>query len=235
MIVIGLVAREQRGTVKGDSVKFLGDALARLRGRWPVLVVLALLGAAVGAGVASRAPIQHATRVSILLATSPVFLTLTEDGSQSRRNEVTIDTEAALLVARESLSRVVDSTDPSELSELRSRVRVTAVPSTRVLTIEVRARSAARSESEARALARSYLETRRGYLYEPPGSDVVIAAQADHQAPSWCHEPGAGASSGPTASGAFGHDDHAHAHFGWRGAPVTRAGCDAQTVGGPGH
>ncbi len=81
MIVIGLVAREQRGTVKGDSVKFLGDALARLRGRWPVLVVLALLGAAVGAGVAIARALQHATRVSILLATSPVFLTLTEDGT----------------------------------------------------------------------------------------------------------------------------------------------------------
>ena len=64
---------------------------------------------------------------------------------------MTIDTEAALLVSRQSLSRVVGSTDPADLDELRDRVRVTAVPNTGVLLLEVRDQSGrARAEQAAR-------------------------------------------------------------------------------------
>ncbi len=165
MLVIGLVAREQRAGAGRASVKYLGDALARLSSGWPVLIVMALLGGAVGVGVAMREPVQYATRIAILLAPSPVSLVPSEATTESRPpNEVTIDTEAALLVSRESLSRVVGSTDVSDLDELRGRVRVTAVPSTAVLILEVRERSAARSTDVASRLAGSYLETRRGYL-----------------------------------------------------------------------
>ena len=72
---------------------------------------------------------------------------------------MTIDTEAALLVSRQSLSRVVGSTDPDALDELRQRIRVTAVPSTQVLVAEVRATSKARSQEEAESVAESYLMT----------------------------------------------------------------------------
>ncbi len=165
MMIVGLVAREQRSSARPGSVQFLDTTLARLRSRWPILAVMALLGAVVGAGIAAREPVQHASRISILLAPSPVSLAVSEtDEDSSEPNEVTIDTEAALLISRESLSRVVGSTDAADLNELRSRVRVTALPSTRVLTIEVKDLSLERSRDETARLAQSYLVTRRGYL-----------------------------------------------------------------------
>lgn len=166
MVAIGLVAREQRAVAVPGTVTFLESALARLRSRWPILLVTTLLGAVAGAGVAVVAPVQHATRVSILLAPSPVYLSTDEadDESSGPREVTTIDTEAALVVSRQSLSRVVGSTEVVDLNELRRRVRVTAVPNTRVLTVEVRDRSATRSYDEASRLAQSYLVTRRGYL-----------------------------------------------------------------------
>ena len=165
MLAIGLVAREQRGKAKPGAVQSLGSGLVRLRGRWPVLVVLSLLGAAVGAGLAAREQVQYAARVSILLAPSPVSLEIDESRPEtSPIRDVTIDTEAALLTSRESLSRVVGSADATALDELRRRVLVTAAPSTRVLTLEVRDSSAERAQDESTRLAQSYLETRRGYL-----------------------------------------------------------------------
>ena len=78
---------------------------------------------------------------------------------------MTIDTEAALLVSRQSLSRVVGSTDPAALDELRKRIRVTAVPNTEVLILEVRAdERRPASQEEAESVAESYLLTRRAYL-----------------------------------------------------------------------
>ena len=165
MVAVGLVAREQRGKSKPGEVQSVELVLARLRGRWPLLVVMTLLGAIVGAGLATREHVQHATRVSILLAASPMSLESDEGTDVSAApSEITIDTEAALLISRESLSRVVDSTEPSKLDELRRRVRVTAAPNTQVLRIELRDVSAKRSKEEAAGLAESYLTTRRAYL-----------------------------------------------------------------------
>jgi hypothetical protein len=166
MIAVGLVAREQRAKERTGAAPTLQIAMARLRDRWPVMVALTLLGALIGVGVAAGDQIQHASRVSILLAPAPVSLQVVDDtdDASAAPSEVTIDTEAALLISRESLSRVLGSTDARELNELRSRIRVTAVPSTRVLKLEVRDASATRSEEEAASLARSYLVTRRGYL-----------------------------------------------------------------------
>ena len=166
MVVIGLLAREQRATARPGAVQFLDSALARLRPRWPVLLIATLVGTLVGAGVAASEPVQHATRVSIVLAPSPVYLATEEldDTTSTPRDVTTIDTEAALVISRQSLSRVVGGTEPAGLEQLRRRIRVTAVPNTRVLIIEVRDRDAARSKDEASRLAQSYLVTRRGYL-----------------------------------------------------------------------
>ena len=164
MLAIGLVAREQRRLHIPGSGQYLDMAMAKLRSRWPVLLAFMVLGAAVGAGVAAREPVEHSSRVSILLAPSPVALTTTDTSDLAPPSDVTIDTEAALLLSRESLSRVVGSTDTQALDELRRRVRVTAIPNTRVLMLEVRDRSAARSQEQAASLAQSYLVTRRGYL-----------------------------------------------------------------------
>ncbi len=165
MLVVGLVAREQRARATPGSVVSVDSAMSRLRSRWPILLATTLVGAVSGAGLAATGQVEHATRISILLAPSPVSLEVAEtDGDGDAPNEVTIDTEAALLISRESLSRVVGSTDAAELDGLRQRVRVTAVPSTRVLTLEVQDSSAEQSRIETTKLAQSYLVTRRGYL-----------------------------------------------------------------------
>ena len=167
MIAIGLLAREQWASARAGSTSYLEPALARLRAAWPLLLATTLLGAMLGGAVAALAPVQHSTRSSILLTPAPVYLS-TDDrdtGSDSDAiSEVTIDTEAALLVSRQSLSRVVGSTEPAVLDELRERIRVTAVPSTDVLVLEVRAPTAAQSREEAESVADSYLLTRRAYL-----------------------------------------------------------------------
>ena len=166
MIAIGAVAREQLLNGRRNPAQQMGPALARLGAWWPTLLVLTLLGAVGGAAVASRAPVYQATKVSILLAQPPVYLDALDTGedSSSSPGDVTIDTEAALLISRQSLSRVVGSRDPAALNELRNRVRVTAAPNTSVLSIEVRNKDGETSRAEAEALARSYLVTRRDYL-----------------------------------------------------------------------
>ena len=165
MIAIGAVAREQLGTGSRRSPQLSVPALSRVRYWWPLLLAFTLVGALGGAAVASRAPTYHATKVSILLAQPPVYLSAPDTADEeSTVGDVTIDTEAALAVSRQSLSRVIGSRDPVKLDELRKRVRVTATPNTTVLTLQVRNRDAAKSQAEAEALARSYLVTRRIYL-----------------------------------------------------------------------
>jgi hypothetical protein len=165
MLTIGLVAREQRGRGGAGSATSLRPALTGLRARLPILVIPAVLGAAIGGGLATGEPQQHATRVAIVLAPLPVSLQGDEQDDETNVQEtVTIDTEAALVVSRESLRRVTGSATPAVLDELRDRVRVSAAPGTRVLTVEVRDTDAEKAEDEAVGVAESYLLTRQGYL-----------------------------------------------------------------------
>jgi uncharacterized protein involved in exopolysaccharide biosynthesis len=169
-------------------------ALARLRAWWPVLLALMLVGAVAGAAVAAQAPVYKSTKVSIILAQPPVYLAPDSGSDASSPGDVTIDTEAALAISRQSLSRVVGSRDTAALDELRKRVRVTAAPNTTVLSIEVKNKDGQASQAEAEALARSYLVTRRDYLLKRrdqalellreqlaelrPGTSRAAAAQA---------------------------------------------------------
>ncbi|MET0837171.1 MAG: hypothetical protein ABWY19_00195 [Marmoricola sp.] len=171
MLAIGAVAREQFASGVRRSPQLMRPALRRLGAWWPVLLVLTLVGGVAGAAVASRAPVYKATRVSILLEQPPVYLSALEAGQgeavvRDDDDVVTIDTEAALLVSRQSLARVVGNRDPDELEELRKRIRVTAPPNTSVLTFDVRNRDGGESQVEAKALSRSYLLTRRAFLQD---------------------------------------------------------------------
>jgi len=180
MIAIGLLAREQRASAGAGSTSYLEPALARLRAACPLLLVTTLLGAMLGGAVATLAPVQHSTRMSILLTPAPVYLSADDRdaGSDSDDiNEVTIDTEAALLVSRQSLSRVVGSTDLAVLDELRERIRVTAVPSTQVVVIEVRATGGATARKLAEGIAESYLLTRRAYLSNRRDQALLLLRQ----------------------------------------------------------
>ena len=164
MLAIGAVTREQVATARRRSPQLMVPALARLRAWWPVLLALMLVGAVAGAAVAAQAPVYKSTKVSIILAQPPVYLSPDSGSDASSPGDVTIDTEAALAISRQSLSRVVGSRDTAALDELRKRVRVTAAPNTTVLSIEVKNKDGRASQAEAEALARSYLVTRRDYL-----------------------------------------------------------------------
>lgn len=172
MTAIGLVAREQLVTAGQRSSQLMAPAVARLRAWLPILVACTLAGALAGAAFAAARPVYHAARVSILLAQPPVYISgvgpdtgaTTTAGTEASPGNVTIDTEAALLISRQSLSRVVGSRDTTRLNELRNRVRITAPPNTSVLTLEIRNQDADAARREASALARSYLVTRRVYL-----------------------------------------------------------------------
>jgi hypothetical protein len=136
-----------------------------------------LLGGLAGMALAASRPPNHATRVSILLAEPPVYLDTTRQATTEDAplpGDVTIDTEAALVISRQSLSRVVGSGNTARLDELRRRVRITAAPNTIVLTIEVRDRDATTSRQQAVALARSYLVTRREYLSNRRNQTLAI-------------------------------------------------------------
>ena len=101
MIAIGAVAREQ--LVNGPQPRTAdGACVGTPRAWWPMLLVLTLLGAVGGAAVPPRAPVHQATKVSILLAQPPVYLDALDTGedSSSSPGDVTIDTEAALLISR---------------------------------------------------------------------------------------------------------------------------------------
>jgi hypothetical protein len=173
MIAIGAVTREQVLTARRRSPQLMVPALARLRAWWPLLLALTLVGAVGGAAVASQAPVYKATKVSILLATPPVYLS-PDSTDTSAPVDVTIDTEAALVISRQSLSRVIGSRDATELNELRKRVLVTAAPNTSVLSIQVRDKDAQASQQQAEALARSYLLTRRDYLLKRRDQELEL-------------------------------------------------------------
>ena len=199
-------------------------ALARLRAWWPLLLALTLVGAVAGAAVASQAPVYKSTKVSILLAQPPVYLSPDSGSDASSPGDVTIDTEAALVIARQSLSRVVGNRDTTALDELRKRVRVTAAPNTTVLSIEVKNKDAQASQAEAEALARSYLVTRRDYLLKRRDQALELLRRAAAPSPPRnqpCRRGAGGGQPGPAGAGR--HHDPAHSGHGRKGDPDARA------------
>ncbi len=137
MIAVGLLAREQRANARAGATSYLEPALARLRATWPLLLVTTLLGATLGGAVAALEPVQHSTRVSILLTPPPVYLSTDDQDDQAagRRLQQRGDDRhrgraAGLPAVAESRRR---QHRPRALDELRQRIRVTAVPSTQVL------------------------------------------------------------------------------------------------------
>jgi hypothetical protein len=167
MLAIGAVWREQatagrRGAAGHDA----REALMKLRAAAPFLGVLCLSGALLGAGVAALTPTRHATTVAVLLDDVPVQVTTQDPDAKkdARRGTTTVDTEAGWITSDETLGRAVGSSDPRTLERLRHDVTVTAAANTRVVFVEVRARTAAASHRLSVAVVRSYLAVRGAAL-----------------------------------------------------------------------
>jgi hypothetical protein len=162
-----MVWREQVASGRQPEGELLASrSLRRLRAGLPLLGALAAVGAVAGAGMAVATPTAYVSRVSVVLNDTPSFLDL-EASSASTVNSSdssTVDTEAAMALSDETLSRVLADDDPATLDAFRDQVRVTAAPNTRVLTFEVRDRGEATSGRLAESLATSFLRTRTDQL-----------------------------------------------------------------------
>jgi hypothetical protein len=167
MIAIALAWREQSRAA--DSERYI-VRVSTLRvyfdnvwaARWPI-AVLSVCGALLGVGLAAATPRAFGVEARVLLAPSPSYLVTGLALNQSPE-EITIDTEAALLVSEGTLRRV--SSWPYDTNSLRERVTVTAEPNTSVMVLTVRDISGERAQTLAEELAPAYLDVRRQYLLQ---------------------------------------------------------------------
>jgi hypothetical protein len=174
MVAIALMWRASRRERETD--RSLSDAhglrmrpeptLELLLHRWraSALVGIALIGAGSAAGVlhAERDVPLFSARTTILLAPAPVHVTVTPPRNEPR--DITVDTEAAMVMSARSLAQVSNEVPGADPAELRDRIRVTAAPNTRTLTLGVLDEDPRRAELIVDALSRAYLDVRSEYL-----------------------------------------------------------------------
>ncbi|MCZ2402943.1 hypothetical protein IV498_07030 [Paenarthrobacter sp. Z7-10] len=160
MIALGLVWRE-RSRIDGVAATSICMAdFSILRRRYlPFLLACTLAGGTIGTAMAATRPTSYAAEVTLLLAPAPVYLA--SDGTEDPKSgQITIDTEAALVLSRRTMELVDGSLKLSDPDALRSRIRISAAPNTQVLTLGYSDASSARALSGAKALAEAYLGVR---------------------------------------------------------------------------
>ena len=156
-VAAGLAWRDGRATGPPGSPR---DLLAAVRRHRTQLVVMGLAGLAAGLGAGFLAPREFVATQYVMLIETPTHLPLALEARAPRR--ITVDTEASLLVAQQTLARVVPSVEGQE--ELRARLRISAVPSSDVLVVSLRGPDAAALGPTLDAVTQAYLETRSAYL-----------------------------------------------------------------------
>jgi len=164
MIAIALMWRERQriGERPLRPPGTLESHLRVVRDHRAVFAGLVVLGAVIGGIVAVRQPTTYTARVSILLSPSPVFLGVTENDNPP---DITVDTEAALLVSERAIDGTRDAVGFAiDGEDLRDRIEISAPPNTRVLSIDVSDADPTRAEQLAPALSASYLEVREEFL-----------------------------------------------------------------------
>jgi capsular polysaccharide biosynthesis protein len=127
-----------------------------------LVIVLMVAGAAAGVLHAKRDVPVFSARTTILLAPAPVYVTVTPPRNEPR--DITVDTEAAMVLSDRSLTQVSKAVPGTDPGELRERIRVTAAPNTRTLTLDVLDEDPHRAEQTVAALSQAYLDVRRDYL-----------------------------------------------------------------------
>jgi hypothetical protein len=167
MIAIALAWRAQsraadseKQIVRVSTLKVYFDTI--LAARRPIAALVAI-GALLGVGLGAAAPRQFSAEGRVLLAPSPTYL-VTGPALDQSPQEITIDTEAALVISEGTLRRV--SSWPYDTSSLRERITVTAEPNTSVMVLTVRDTSVERSQKLVEELATAYLGVRRQYFLQ---------------------------------------------------------------------
>ena len=167
MIAIALAWRAQSRAADSEKhivrVSTLRVYFDNIWGARRPIAVLITCGALLGVGLAAAAPRAFNAQARVLLGPSPSYLVTGLALDQSPQ-EITIDTEAALVVSDGTLRRA--SSWPYDTDSLRERVTVTAEPNTRVMVLTVRDLSGERAKTLVEELARAYLDVRRQYLLQ---------------------------------------------------------------------
>jgi hypothetical protein len=177
MIAIGLAARDHAEGRGGTTPSWV--RLTHPRQRREALLVtgaLAVVGGVVAlAVVPDRGEARWTTQVAIALAPAPVYLDtglrMTGAGEKPPR-EITIDTEAAILLSERSLRRAVAHVG-GDTEVIRSSLSVSAVPNSYVLEMSVSGTQPDRVRSVATAVAVSYLSARQDYLDQRRDDELV--------------------------------------------------------------
>jgi hypothetical protein len=174
MLAIGLVAREQRGQEGRGLPRALTTGarlVAELRRGLPVLLACTTLGAVLGLTFALLAPAPaHVSKIFMAITPAPVYLDAEVDpeddaelARQTETKEITVDTEAALLMSEATLEAAATVVDTSP-SKLREGLSVTAEPSSSVLVLHLTWPVAEQVEDLVPAITESYFQARRDYL-----------------------------------------------------------------------
>jgi hypothetical protein len=171
MVSIALVWREQHAEAPHVHPGTTARLARRMRHGLPVIVGLAALGASTGWFLDARGDRpSYSSSVSMVIVPAPVYLGTGpvsvpgEGGFQLREpREITLDTEAAMLLSQGALTRAARATDLSAAG-LRSAITVTASPNSRVLQVTVRDATPEGAERAASTVARSYLAAREDHL-----------------------------------------------------------------------
>ncbi|WP_458113680.1 hypothetical protein M1D88_06150 [Arthrobacter sp. R1-13] len=159
MLTLGLVWRQRMSAGASNDVRLLGNFTRNGRRYLPVLLIGTLAGTAAGAAVAASRPTAHEASVTLLLAPSPVYLTF-EGTEDPRSGRMTIDTEAALVLSQSSIDPVAKAEGINDPETLRSRVGISAVRNSQVLTLSYSGTSDEQATRTVTSLAEAYLAVR---------------------------------------------------------------------------
>lgn len=145
--------------------------LLRRHRRW--IVALALVGVGVGILLVVNQPLLYTARSRV--AVTPQDVTLQSIEESTRRQLVSLDSDAQVLSSTRVLGRAATATGvPGGITELRDRVGVSALPSSRVLIVSVAHPDPAAAVELTTAVVDAFLADRA-----ESGERRVEAARAD--------------------------------------------------------
>ena len=185
MTAIGLAWRAHGSATGPRALSTATRMAAEVRRGLPITAVLVLTGAGLGGYVALRAVPEHTARVAIALTPTPVYLDTGPaataaglDRVTPAPREITVDTEAALLLSDGTLGPVSGSRGAAAV---RRTIELTAPPLSQVLEVTLVDTDPARVARTARAVAESYLAARREHL-EQRRRDLVVQLHEEERA-----------------------------------------------------
>lgn len=159
----------------------LADYLGVLRRRWPVLLIVALLGAAASVGYLYVAPKVYTASAEVAVTPTGAGATQQSTGGSKAASPVNMDNEAQLvqsLTVATGAARILDS--PLTPQALTKQVAVNVPANSQVLEVSCDASSATGSARCANAFAQAYLANR----------EATAAASVATQLSSLEHEIG---------------------------------------------